>query len=513
MLRHAPAAGSVAALALAGCVLVSCVADADEMPDTAVSDTAVSDTAPADAAPADSDTWALPNRDLWNGRANPDTRIGSATIDGLAERWRLELAGRPLGSASSTPIVVDDTVYYGDTGASVYALDRTTGELRWQVDGAGGGPGPNGVVVNDGVVYASDDGTGIRALSADDGAERWSTDLVDAGGLVNIAPVVADGLVLAATSASGEPGARGTLFALDADTGAIVWSFDTIVSDDLWGHPEINSGGGAWFPPAVDLAAGRTYWGTSNPYPFPGAPGYPNGSSRPGDNRWTQSTLALDLATGELAWGHQAVPHDLFDRDAVLTALADTDDDGAPDVVIGTGKHARVLGLSTDGELLWDTPIGLHDNDDVTEFDGELVVLPGMAGGVVTPPTVADGVVYVVVANVASPYAGPDDPAVGLEFDAHDSDLVALDAATGEILWERSVPGDAFGGATVASDLVLTSTLDGLLLAHDRADGREVWRLQLPAGINGWPAVTDDELIVPVAWTEPPLLVSLALPD
>ena len=51
-----------------------------------------------------------------------------------------------------------------------------------------------------------------------------------------------------------------------------MWAFDT-VEGDLWGHPEVNSGGGAWYPPAVDVETGTSYWGTSNPWPSPGAPG------------------------------------------------------------------------------------------------------------------------------------------------------------------------------------------------------------------------------------------------
>jgi outer membrane protein assembly factor BamB len=78
---------------------------------------------------------------------------------------------------------------------------------------------------------------------------------------------MADGKVLAATAGAGGPGSRGKLYALDQETGDILWSFDTIESDDLWGHPEINSGGGTWYPPSVDIANRVAYWGISNPYP------------------------------------------------------------------------------------------------------------------------------------------------------------------------------------------------------------------------------------------------------
>ena len=85
--------------------------------------------------------------------------------------------------------------------------------------------------------------------------------------------------------------------------------------DDVWGDPEVNAGGGAWYPPAIDTEAGVVYWGIANPAPFPGTEGFPNGTSRPGPNLYTNSVVALDVHTGELQWYHQAIEHDLFDRD------------------------------------------------------------------------------------------------------------------------------------------------------------------------------------------------------
>ncbi len=68
------------------------------------------------------------------------------------------------------------------------------------------------------------------------------------------------------------------------------------------------------------------YVGVANPAPFPGTAEFPNGSSRPGDNLYTDAVVALDLVTGELAWFHQVIPHDLFDRDQVHTLMAELAD-------------------------------------------------------------------------------------------------------------------------------------------------------------------------------------------
>jgi outer membrane protein assembly factor BamB len=93
-----------------------------------------------------------------------------------------------------------------------------------------------------------------------------------------------------------------------------------------------------------------------------------------------------------------------------------------------------------------------------------------------------------------------------------DGEVVAVDAATGAILWDVIVPGDPTGGATVVTDLVLTATLQGQVIALDRKTGATVWTWDAPGGINGWPAVADDEIIWPVGLSNPAVLVSLRLP-
>ena len=375
--------------------------------------------------------------------------------------------------------------------------------------------GPSGVAVGYGKVFANRSGRAIAAYDLESGDELWTTDLTGNGGAVNIQPTVADGKVLAATSALAQPGARGTLFALDQETGMVVWSFDTIESDDLWGHPELNSGGGAWYPPSVDIGQLTSYWGISNPYPFPGADGYPNGESRPGHNRWTNSLLAIRIDTGELEWGYQAVPHDLFDRDTVITAIADLDGETPSRVVISTGKLGHIIGLDLAGKVLWDTPVGMHQNDDLSSFQGKLRVLPGAAGGVVTPIAVADGMVYASVVNAPITYESPEESSTGAgaRLGSFNSQFVAIDARTGDVRWDIELPGDSFGGATVVNDLVFTSLLSGLILAMDREKGSEVWRYQAPGGINGWPAFADDMLVIPVGFGSPAVILALTLPS
>jgi outer membrane protein assembly factor BamB len=354
----------------------------------------------------------------------------------------------------------------------------------------------------------------IAALDIRTGAELWSTKItVTETDGVDIQPLVVDGLVLASTvpvSLDGQfrGGDRGVIWALDADTGERVWTFAT-VPEDLWGDPAVNSGGGAWFPPAVDRERGLVYWGTANPAPFPGQPDAPNGSSRPGPNPYTDSIVALDVRTGRLVWDHQVSPHDLFDHDLQLTALVEPVDGGDP-LVVGTGKAGRVVAVDArTGELVSDTPVGVHENDDLDELPGPTRVLPGLFGGVLTPPAVADGVVFTAVVNAPSQHdPGKEDFFGGAPLGTMPGQLVAVDVARGEVVWDTEVPGDPLGGALVVGDLVLTATMQGDIVAVDRATGEVVRTIRAPGGVNGWPAATDDTIVWPIGMAEPAALVA-----
>jgi len=464
------------------------------------------------------DDWPLPGRDYANSRARADSTITAATIDRLEAAWSVPLPGAgAYGNASSTPVIVGDTVFVQDLGSNVRAVDMESGEVRWTHRYDTFQIGPNGPAVGYGNVYVATGPDEIAALDMKTGEEVWSTPITatETDG-VDIQPTVVAGLVLASTvpvSLEGQyqGGDRGILWALDAKTGEKVWTFDTVKSPDLWGNPELNSGGGAWYPPAVDVDRELVYWAVANPAPFAGTPEFPKGSSRPGPNLYTNSVVALHVRTGKLAWYHQGVPHDLFDHDLQLAAMAQSP--GAEDAVIGTGKLGRVIVLDPDtGRRRSDTPVGTHRNDDPATFDGPTEVMPGFFGGVLTPPAVADGVVYVAVLNAAS----REEPNVnhslgGTELGQMPGVVEAVDVETGRVRWSTEIDGDPLGGTIVLGDLVVTGTYQGNIVALDRATGRIVRTFAAPGGINGWPAATRDTIVWPIGMGENPSLVAYRL--
>ncbi len=457
--------------------------------------------------PANSTEWPLAGHDYDNTRRATGSTITAANVSRLAAAWRATPSN--LGALSTAPIVLGDTVYLQGSSGVVVALARDTGAVRWTSAATGFNIGPFGVAFGDGRVYGNDGATGIVALDARTGKAIWHRRITATSTLgVDIQPTAFGGMVFASTvpvSTRGiyAGGDRGTVYALDARSGAIRWKFDT-VKGDLWGNPKVNSGGGVWYTPAVDVHRRILYAGVANPAPFPGTAEYPNGSSRPGPNLYTDSVVALDLDRGTLLWYHQVTPHDLFDRDQVHVLLATVN---GRDVVVSAGKSGVVLGLDPDtGRVLWQRSVGKHLHDDLTTLPGPTDVWPGTYGGVLTPPATADGTVYVATVNAPTKLAPDKEAYIGSELGTHDGEVVAIDVASGRVTWDTAVPGDPLGGATVVNDLVFTALTDGTVLALRRGDGHIVWRYRAGGQINGWLAAVGDSLFVPVTGSSGALL-------
>ena len=498
-------------LAAAGLLLAGCGSSGSSAPSS------VPQLAPPEVLAGHGADWPLPGYDYTNSRRAGPSPIDAATVSGLTTAWTVGTTG----ALTTAPVVLGSTAYAEDDFGVVVAVDVPTGKVLWRSAATGFTVGPEGAVVGWGKVYAATP-DGVEALSPATGAVVWTRDLApDPTTGVDIQPLVVGGKVLVSTvpvtaGTQFHGGDAGVLYALDAATGRTDWSFDTVDSADLWGNPAVNSGGGSWYPPSVDTATGTVYWGTGNPGPYPGTARYPNGSSRPGANLYTDSTLALSLATGKLLWYHQEVPHDLFDHDFQHTMLVSVGTgSGSHQVLVGAGKGGQVVGMDpTTGAVLWTTLVGRHLNDTLTALPpGTTEVLPGTYGGVLTPPSWADGTAYVATLNSPSELSPGQTDYGGGKTGTMPGEVVAVDAADGRVLWDTQVPGDPIGGTTVVNDLVLTGTLQGTLFALDRSTGRIVWQYRAPAGISGWPAVVGSTIVLPTGTIGPGgHLVALRLP-
>lgn len=479
--------------------------------------------------------WPLPNREYGNARATFDSNIDSSNVDELDAAWAFPIPGiGSYGGGASNPLIINGVVYFQDLQSNVFAIDLDSGEVLWEHMLEESVIGPNGPAAGWGKIFAQGGLQHVFALDMETGERIWDTVLQGPTGAHQ--PTVYGGYLFTAIVAGavdaelpGEVDARrgyaagttGIAYALDQETGEILWSWQA-VEEDFWGNPNINSGGGIWYPPAIDLENEVTFWGTGNPAPFPGIVSYPNAASRPGPNLYTNSLVALDMGTGEMLWYNQVKPRDLFDLDFQLSPILPEEH---AHLVLMSGKLGIIFAFDRKtGEIIWETSVGEHMNDELEEvpLGEEVFVMPGVWGGVETPMAYAEGVLYALVLNLGTPYTATGfDAANGTEAVANatgrtqletaTSEVVAIDAANGEILWESHFDKPAFGAVTVVNDLLFTAMFDGTIYALSRDDGSIVWSYQAPGGINAWPAVAGDTIVWPVGVGREPVVLALKL--
>jgi outer membrane protein assembly factor BamB len=418
-----------------------------------------------------------PNGDLANTR-NAEGSIKAANVSELQTAWTLPLTAQSaFGSYASSPIAASGVVYSQDLASNVQAIDQESGEVLWTKSYEQPSLGPNGVVVQDGKVFGAT-GTAIFALDQETGRQLWITTLArnEVEG-IDIAPGYDDGVVYASTVPTNanslyEPGGVGILWALDGKTGKKRWHFDT-VPKNLWGNPDVNSGGGVWYTPAFD-GKGSMYFGVGNPAPFPGGPKDPWGSSRPGPNLYTNSIVKLDAKTGKMDWYFQLNPHDIYDWD--LQGPPILIDSGGRELVVAAGKVGFVIALDAKtGKLVWKRAVGKHnghDDDGLLAMRGEYSKLktpfeisPGNLGGVIAPMSTDGSRVFVPVVNHPVTLASGSEIEEASAVNA--GELVALNVKDGSLAWKREFPAaPAFGATTVTNDLVFATTYDGKTHAY-----------------------------------------------
>jgi PQQ-like domain/PQQ enzyme repeat len=218
---------------------------------------------------------------------------------------------------------------------------------------------------------------------------------------------------------------------------------------------------------------------------------------------------ALDAATGRTRWSFDSVIDPIGEK-----IIAEAPGTRRPSVP--TGSSTSASGTCTNlrrwrshvraddrtptapsrwtarrgSSAVWKTKVGVHNghDDDGTlalqhklELRFPLRVEPGIVGGVETPMAVADGVVYVPVANLASEWKTRNAGLGNANFAESKGEMTALDLASGRVLWDTKLPQMPDGAATVANDLVFTTTFDGYVMAFKRKDGSIAWKQKLPA--------------------------------
>jgi alcohol dehydrogenase (cytochrome c) len=451
-------------------------------------------------------SWLYPNGDPENTRDAAGATISSANVAGLQQAWTFKLpsslvtSGPGFGSLAATPIVANGVVYLQDLGDNVYALALATGKLRWeyQVSSKIVEGGPNGVALAGGVVYGDTTST-VFALSAATGKTIWvDQDLLGNGqGTFGIQPLVANGRVYLASSIGTVP-TGGILLALNASTGKLVWTFNTIAPARNGAAQTPYGSGGAWETPLAS-SDGSVTFGTGNAYQSAA-----EAIAHPSPWLYTDSEVNLDAATGKLRWYYQGVTNDFMDHDMQTSPIAATVN-GQP-AVIGSGKMGVVYAMNAStGTLIWKTPVGEHSESDnypleamehTLTLTAPYTILPGSLGGVLSNLALAGDTVYVATVDQRFTLAKMSAP-LGAQDGKGSGEIVALNLATGKVEWDTKVPAYPLGAVTVSSDLVFTTLYTGVLIALDRTTGAIVYQRKLPTSANAPIAIAGNSVLVP----------------
>lgn len=393
--------------------------------------------------------------------ARPEHVVTPAEVARLTEAWRLD---DQLG-VSGTPTVRDGIVYVGTWKGTAVALDLATGEVVWETQVTAKEMASAALVTDDRVYLADHDGS-LNALDRRSGELIW-TEVLEQHPDANMysSPVLAPGpdpagadtIVIGVSSSElrrplDDFVFRGSVVGLDADTGEERWRL--VVAPEGYG-----AGVSVWSSAAIDQDLGLAYIGTGQAYEHEASP-------------LSDSLLAIDYETGELAWSRQYTVDDVWTYFSPGPNGVDADIGATPTLftvdgrdLVGAGDKAGTFAVfdRETGESVWGTeltegsPLG---GVMVTAAYGE----PGSGG-----PGDDDGVIY-VASNAMDP-AGLTDTAG----ESHSTAAFALDAATGDVLWEVSLPGATFGSLTLADGVLYRPSVPGPLFALDAATGEVLW--------------------------------------
>jgi len=515
--RRGTRGGTMAALTLAGLLSVSSAPSAVERIASAAS---VGPSVPPGAPAEDvryANEWPAPNGDLYNTRV-AHTTISSLNVSKLGTAWTIPLSGAgATGADVANPIIAAGVAYLQDGASNVMAVRYATGQVLWTHQYHSKDYGPNGVTIAYGRIYGVT-ATGVFALDAKTGRQLWYNTHLAARKATfttfDIAPQVAGGKVFVSSALTV---GGGIIYALDARTGATIWRFQTVV--DKVGQQLSAPTGGAW--DAVLIGPDNSvYAGIGNPYLS-----LLEAQTTPSRELYTDSIVKLNQATGKVEGYYQAFPDDFHDWDLQISPIYTTAV-GRP-VVLAAGKGGFVFAFDpASGKLLWKTAVGIHnghDHDDQLALAGKLhlktpyTLYPGEVGGVETNMAAADGVVYVPVDNLPTTYTSAKAPGgIGkANFLQARGEMVAIAIATGKQLWATKLPQLPLGGATVANDLVFTTTFTGGAIALSRKNGAIVWTRHLPAGSNATLAIVGSTLLagagLPLTKADHPVVIAYRL--
>jgi polyvinyl alcohol dehydrogenase (cytochrome) len=439
---------------------------------------------PAVKTPASSGEWNGWGGGIANTRFQPNGGITAADLPRLRLKWAFGY--HTVTSARAQPTLAGGRLFVASENSEVHALDPKTGCTHWTYKAQAGvrtamSVGAYKRASGSGLaVFFGDSRANAYAVDANTGKELWVRKVDDHRfAAITGAPTYYNGRLFVPVQGLSEEGQggqakyecctfRGSVSALDANTGQVIWKRYTIDEPkpraknkdgvQQWGP----AGGGIWSAPTVDPKRNMVYVATGNNYAEP-------------SQRTTDAVLALDMNSGVIKWVNQTTPDDNWtlgcrpenpDNPNCPARLGpDHDFSASPTLTTINGRDLLVLpqksGMSyaldpdKEGEVVWKHRIGQGSG------------LGGQWGGAVDRENA-----YFGVSDLLSPNPGG---------------IRAVKLATGEQVWsvgpqerlcDTSKPTcRASQGAAVTTipGAVFSGSLDGGMRAYSAKDGSILW--------------------------------------
>ena len=446
---------------------------------------------PAGACPSGGAT-AEPQAGDWNGwgrgpansRYQPQPGLTPGDVRRLKVKWAFAYDGKnPRGQ----PTVVGGRVYVANAGR-VYALNAKTGCTYWTYASEGGvrtaisiGRLPRESPAES-AAYFGDDRAVVHAVDARAGTLLWKTKIEDArGALITGSPTLYNNRLYVPVSSNEEGLAswiknyecckfRGSIVALDAATGAVVWKTYTIAEApkpfkksadgvELYGP----AGASVWSAPTIDVDRRLLYVGTGNSYTD-----VPTSAS--------DAILAIEIDSGRIAWISQQTSHDNYVMNCPTPGVRNCPEVLGEDFDFGSSPILHTLPTGRTVILAGQKSGALYALD--PNRGGALLwkirlTSGGFLGGIEWGPAADRDNVYVAISDVTARDGAPG--------------LYAVAVATGERIWTTPAPTPACSwgvagcshaqsqAVTVIPGIAFSGSIDGHLRAYSTNDGAVVW--------------------------------------